>query len=201
MKKLLTITTAAALLAIPGTLQANIITFSNLPGPTDAAYSGSTEGIFTITPTGGSWLQGLIYGNPLPSIYAGPIGGPTNSTIQITDLGSTFRFSSLDYSSNNGAGTFEIQGFLGASMLFDQIGSLNASLPPSFGFTTLLGSNSGILVDRLTIEVLPGAGTTSINLDNIVVSAVPEGGATLPLLAIGLAGVFFWRKARIISVR
>ena len=200
MKKLLTITTAAVLLAIPGALQADTITFSNLPGPTDATYSGSTEGAFTVTPTLGLWFQGLIYGNPLPSIYAGPIGGPTNSTIQITDLGSTFRFVSLDYSSNNAGGTFEIQGFLGASMLFDQIGSLNASLPPSFGFTTLLGSNSGISMDRLTIEVMPGIGTTSINLDNIIVSAVPEGEASLPLLAIGLAAVFFWRKAQTVSV-
>jgi hypothetical protein len=200
MKKLLTITTAAALLAIPGALQANTITFSNLPGPTDAAYSGSTEGAFTVTPTGGSWFQALIYGNPLPSIYAGPLFAPTNSTIQITGLG-LFTFASLDYSSNNGASTFEIQGFLGANMLFDQIGSLNASLPPSFGFTNLLGSNSGILVDRLTIDVMPGASTSSINLDNIAVSGVPEDGATLLLLAIGLAGVFFWHKARIISVR
>jgi hypothetical protein len=204
MKKLLAITAAAALLAIPGVLQAYVITFDNLPGPNGDPYIGSSEGGFTITPTAGSWFQGTGYGNPPPSIFAGPIFQPVDSTIQITfDLG-VFDFDGLDYSSNNAASRYQIEGFLNGNLVFDQSGSLLASLPPGFGFSHLDSENSGVLMDTLTIEVFPGSGTTSINLDNIDLSVhgqVPEDGATLLLLVIGLAGVFFWRKARIISAQ
>src|SRR5262249_30559563 len=202
MKKLLAITTAAALLAIPGALQAYVIQFNNLPGPNGAAYNGSAEGGFTITPTAGNWFQGTLYGNPPPSIFAGPIGQPVASTIQITFGLGLFDFTSLDYSSNNAGGRFLIDGFLSGNLVFSQAGDLSASLPPNFGFNNLL-SNNGALIDTLSIEVIPGDGTTSINLDNIDLSVhgVPEDGATLLLLAIGLAGALFWRKARIISAQ
>jgi hypothetical protein len=187
MKKLLMMTAALALLTIPGAVQAYTITFSNLAGANEDSYTGSTEGGFAIAPTGGTWLQGQIYGNPVPSILAGPIGSPTNSTIQIT--GGSFIFASLDFSSNNGGSTYDIQGFVGASMVYDLTGNLTGSFPP-FSFHSLLGS--GTVVDRLSIEVLPGAGTTSINLDNIVVNA-PDSGGSLMLLGIGLAGLIIWR--------
>src|SRR5271165_1532742 len=52
------------------------ITFSSLPGPNLAPYTGNTEGDFTVTPTSGTWLQGTFYGNPAPSIIDGPINAP-----------------------------------------------------------------------------------------------------------------------------
>jgi hypothetical protein len=165
------------------TVSGSVITFSGLAGPTDSPYGGSTEAGFTVTPISGSWFQGLLYGNPAPSIYDGPLFGPGTGAIQVTDGASSFTFSSLDYSSNNGTSTFLIQGFQGASMVFSDSGTLTASVSPGFGFSALASAHSSTLVDRLVIQVAPGNGVTSINLDNINVpaSTVPEPGTFLSL--------------------
>ena len=173
--------------------KADTITFSGLPGPTNAPFTAYKEGTFTVTPVGGRWFQGLIYGNPAPSIYDGPIGSPGNATVQVTDSAGLFTFSSLDYSNNNGPSTYDIMGLLGLTVEFDQSGNLIPSLPPLFGFTTLAGNFPNTEIDSLLIEVFPGAGVTSINLDNIVVSTVPEPG-TLALLGTALAGLAVARR-------
>src|SRR5207249_3110694 len=107
-KRFFTVAAATALLTFPGLLHASI-TFSNLVGANGDPYLGSTEDGFTVTPTLGSWFQSQGYGNPAPSIFAGPIGAPVDSAIQILNGGGTFTFSSLDYSSNNGESTYEIK--------------------------------------------------------------------------------------------
>src|SRR6266446_7779370 len=102
MKTLLTAATASvlALLSNPATVEAYTITFSNLAGANGSSYSGSSEGGFAIAPIGGAWYQAQGYGNPVPDIFAGPLGSPSNSTIEIT--GGSFTFAALDFSSNNG---------------------------------------------------------------------------------------------------
>jgi hypothetical protein len=82
------------------TARGAVITFSPLPGPTDAPYGGHTEVGFTATPISGSWFQALLYGNPVPSIYDGPTGSPDTAALQVTDSPLPFTFSSVDYSSN-----------------------------------------------------------------------------------------------------
>jgi hypothetical protein len=175
----------------PFSAMADVITFSGLPGPTDSPFTSYTEGKFTVTSASGSWFQGLVYGNPAPSIYDGPVFSPGVAAINVTDTGD-FTFNSVDYSSNNGASRYLIEGFLGVSMVFSQGGSLVPSLPPSFGFTTL-NSGSSVLIDRLFIQVTPGGGVTSLNLDNVnVTSAVPEPfsiallGTAVACLALGM---------------
>src|SRR5438105_699496 len=84
------------LITLPG------ISFSNLPGPNQAPYSGHTEGDFTVTPTAGSWYQAMVYGDVPPSIYAGPINSPVIGVLQVTDNVGPFDFGALRYSSNNG---------------------------------------------------------------------------------------------------
>jgi PEP-CTERM motif len=175
---------------------ADTVTFSGLPGPTDSPFTTYTEGTFTVSSVGGNWFQGLIYGNPAPSIYDGPIGQPGDATVEVTDSAGLFTFSSLDYSSNNGPGRYDIKGMLGATMEFDQTGALVGSFPP-FGFTTLDSLFPNTQIDSLFIEVFPSDGVTSINLDNIVVNTVagttPEPNTWI-LFGTGLAGLLARRK-------
>jgi archaellin len=53
-----------------------------------------------------------------------------------------------------------------------------------------------VAIDRLVITISPGAGVTSVNLDNINVgSGVPEP-LTFAMLGAGLCGVFAFRRLR-----
>jgi hypothetical protein len=165
--------------------------FSYLPGPHGAPYLGSTEGDFTLTTPSGSWQQSLIYGNPGGSIFVGPLGAPAPAALNVTDSAGRFNFISLDYSSNNGESLFDIQGFLGANLLFHETGTLTASYSP-FSFHTLLSNNPGMELDGLIIQLLPGPGATSINIDNIFLVTVPEPG-TAGLAAV-IALVTFGRR-------
>jgi hypothetical protein len=137
----------------------------------------------------------LVYGNPSPSIYDGPTNSPGTGVLLISDRVGPFTFASLDYSSNNGDSTYDIQGFLGASLQFEETGTLSASFPPSFGFQTLLGLHSTTPIDGLVIEVSPGTGVTSINIDNIRVATIPEPGSVV-LLSAALAALFIKLRSR-----
>lgn len=158
--------------------------FSGLTGPNGAPYLGSTDSGFSITPTLGSWYQATIYGSPSPSIFDGPVNSPGVAALQITDGAGLFAFSSLDFSSNNGDSSYDIQGFLGATLQFHETGTL-AGVSTPFHFSTLLSGDPALPIDGLLIEIIPGAGVTSINLDNIMVATVPEPG-TFVLACLGV---------------
>lgn len=163
------------------------LSFSGLTGPNGAAYLGSSDSGFAITPTQGSWYQAMIYGTPFPSIFDGPVNSPGVAALQITDGAGLFRFSSLDFSSNNGDSSYDIQGFLGATLQFHETGTLTGVSTP-FHFSTLLSGDPTVPIDGLLIEIIPGAGVTSINLDNIMVVTVPEPGM-LGLLCLGTLAI------------
>jgi PEP-CTERM motif len=181
-----------SLVAVPS----NGITFSDLSGPNLAPFTGIAEGGFVVTPTSGTWLQAMIYGNPGPSIADGPVNAPGIGVIQVTDGAGLFSFEGFDFSSNNGDSTYDIQGFQGASLAYEETGTLAGTFGP-FSFTTLHAADPTVAVNGLLIEIIPGAGATSVNLDNIqflsLVNA-PEPGGML-LLGLGLAG-FVHLRAR-----
>jgi hypothetical protein len=129
----------------------------------------------------------MIYGSPFPSIFDGPVNSPGVAALQITDGAGLFAFSSLDFSSNNGDSTYDIQGFLGPTLQFHETGTL-AGVSTPFHFSTLLSGDPALPIDGLLIEITPGAGVTSINLDNIVMVNVPEPG-TFGLLCVGALAI------------
>jgi hypothetical protein len=174
--------------AAPNVVAGFTMSFFNLSGPTGTPYAGSTEGPFTLAPTAGSWFQSTLYGSPAPSIFDGPTNNPGIGVLLLTAAGSPFTFGSVDYSSNNGDSSYDIQGYLGANKVFDENGTLAGSISP-FSFKTLLSSSSSVPIDGLLIEVIPGAGVTSLNLDNVRLLLVPEPGGTL-LLGVGLMVLF-----------
>src|SRR5260221_12016518 len=48
-----------AQVAVPSIVSPGGISFSSLSGPNFSAYTGHTEGDFTITPTAGTWRQSI----------------------------------------------------------------------------------------------------------------------------------------------
>ncbi len=170
-----------------------IISFATLNGANGNPFTGAVEAGFTVTPTSGSWFQSQIYGNSQPSIFDGPVFSPGKAAIAVTSGGS-FTFNSLDYSSNNGGSTYLIQGFQGITDVFDETGTLAGTFGP-FSFGTLTGSHSSVPINRLVIQISPGGNATSVNLDNINVSAIPEP-QTLFLVWGGIGGLIALKKIR-----
>ncbi len=172
-------------------VSAATITFSGLIGANGAVFpSPYTESGFIITSTAGQWLEGHVFGNPVPSIYNGTGNLTTvTSAIQVTRVGGgAFTFSSVDLASNGGSSMYT---FAGAGL--NQTGIVIAA-PASFN--TYNNASSSINLTSLTITINPTGGPNSYNLDNLVVSAanaVPEP-ATLVLIALG-AGVL-WLSGR-----
>jgi hypothetical protein len=179
---------------------AAIIGFNTLVGGNGNPYSGSSEAGFTITPTQGSWFQGQVFGNPTPSIFAGPIGSPSPSQIDIVDSTLPFTFASVDLTSNVNLGTtYTIQGFLNNVLVLNQTATPTAINT----FQTFASVNSTQLLDKLTILGTPATGVTSFNIDNINVTkqvvTVPEPTSTLGFLALGTLGAASTLKRKLKS--
>ncbi len=86
---------------------------------------------------------------------------------------------------------------LGGTEQYHEFGALAGSFSPfnssSFLSLSLAPANQSLPIDALIVELLPGSGVTSINLDNIGVATVPEPGSVV-VLSVGFAGFIGWRK-------
>jgi hypothetical protein len=189
--------TALLWVSAAGTASATTIDFSNLSGSNGDPYSFSAQGGFTVIAEPGKWFEAHLFGNPTPDIFAGPIDSPSASAVFVVRTGGgAFTFESVDLACNNGDSCpFVIIGILGGSPSLLGIGNVPAIL--GFGFVTEFNSTPLSLMDALLIQIGPGTGTTSMNLDNIVVEAAPVPEPTsLMLLGSALTGMAFRKRKR-----
>jgi hypothetical protein len=150
------------------------------------------ESGFTVDPTLGTWFQGQGFGNPIPSIFSGPLfGSPAIDAITVTEGGGLFTFSTLDLAANNGNVDFTFTGLRGAATVFTVTGIAPGLFGP-FAFVTVPSGVSADLIDTLlvTTNILG----TSTNIDNIVVAAAIAEPTSIGLLATGLALLGFFRR-------
>ncbi|WP_310485870.1 PEP-CTERM sorting domain-containing protein [Chamaesiphon sp. VAR_48_metabat_403] len=185
--------TAFVISAVSQPATAAIISFNTLVGANGDPYLGSSEAGFTITPTLGNWFQGQIFGNPTPSIFAGPISSPSPSQINIVDSTLPFTFAGVDLTSNTSLGTsYTIQGSFNGALVLNQVVA-----PTTINtFQTFASTNPTQLLDKLTILGTPGNGVSSFNIDNINVTKqvpVPEPFTIIGTL-IGGMSAFKMRK-------
>lgn len=171
-----------AILATGQAQASTTITFDDLPGGNGDPFTGPyLEDGFSVDPTAGDWFVAKLFGNPIPDLFAGPIGSPSLSELTITKVGGgTFSFLSSDLSSNGGRSAYNYLGYLGGSLLY----ATGGFIPTGAGFLTFGNPNSPILIDTLLISLDPVGAPSSLNLDNIVLDAtvVPEP-STLALAA------------------
>lgn len=161
---------------------AALITFSGLTGANNSPFTTYSEAGFNVTTTAGTFLQGQVFGGPVPDIFTRSSG-----TIDVTQTSlKPFTFAGFDIASANALGnigTYSYQGFLAGALVFSGSGSTSTS----GNFTTIASSSPTALIDNLFITASV-ANNVSTNLDNINVSpaSVPEPAS---VLLCGLAGV------------
>ncbi|WP_422344363.1 PEPxxWA-CTERM sorting domain-containing protein [Parasphingorhabdus sp.] len=180
MKKLIFGSAAVAAMALTAPAQAAVISFDDLGGSNGDVFTGPyIEDGFTVSAVRGDVFEGHIFGNPEPSLVFGSVfgGGPVGS-VQV--LGGIFNFNSFDLTTQNGTGEYQVDGFLNGSSVFSLAGSLSPG-----GFQTISGLAGNI--DQLNFILT--ANGTSVNLDNIDVSAAVPEPATWAFMILGFGAI------------
>ncbi|MFV1872139.1 MAG: PEP-CTERM sorting domain-containing protein [Oleiphilus sp.] len=176
---------------------ASIITFDPLAGANGSSYAGHTESGFTVA-NDGDWLEAHNFGTPVPSIFT----QSSTDSISITETGSTgfFTFAGIDMACNNGSDcSYSIEGFLNSVSVLNLVGSVTAG--PPFQFYTVATGGPSTVLDYLSIS-MTDAGSSSMNIDNINVSATTSTvsePAALSLLMLGISSLLLGKRRRKIA--
>jgi len=166
---------------------ASVIDFRTLSGPDGSAFNSYNQSNFNVSVASGSWFRGTASGNPAPSIFLGPLDDPAAGSVTVTQVTTgVFTFAGVDLETNNYPASYTIMGYRQGSLVLSQSGDLNT--PNSF--TTIASAAPSVVLDSLTIAITPGDNTTSVNVDNINVTALnppslfcptfPNGEETVP---------------------
>jgi hypothetical protein len=172
---------------------AAIIAFSGLPGPNGSIVPTGTpylEGEFKVTPIDGRWMQ-MIDSGPTPGVYGNP--GPSlwedtfTATLEVKlASGGLFAFSGIDVWGRTA--DYTLEGLRNGAVVFTTSADI-----PSVDWLTV-NSPSSAAIDRLLIYAVRDQAEYS-NVDNIIVSAVPEPSSGI-LLGGLLAMLGFGRRIR-----
>ena len=145
-----------------------------------AKFVSDAESGFTVLPKTGSWYQ-TSFGDPSYSVFTP--GSVSSSSVEITNGGGLFDFTSTEFASSNGPTAFTVFGYSGSVLEFQETGTIPAT--GAFATYAALTADAAKPITALDISLAPGTNTSSANIDNvIVVSAVPEP-ATTALLGVG----------------
>ncbi len=156
-----------ALVTAAGCAQGAVIGFDQLTGDNGSLMpSPYFESGFVVNPRGNVWQEAHNFGAPVPAIYSAADIGVLEVTMPVS---SPFTFSSVDLADANvtAMAGYLIEGFLQNAPVFSIQGG-----PLPDVFVTIANPNPGAVIDLLRITMIRN-NTTSYNVDNINVSAVP----------------------------
>ncbi|MEJ6719015.1 MAG: hypothetical protein QNK82_11045 [Akkermansiaceae bacterium] len=166
------------------------IAFAPLNGGNLDVYDGHVEESFSVSVISGDWREGHMFGNPIPNILGVSASTPFTASIEVIEnTTGLFWFESVDLAGHGRpTATYTIEGFLGSSMVLSSSGILTSAN----SIVTISSPNASQIMDTLIIEITPNS-TSSFNVDNIVVTAVPEPSAVF-LSILGFILLFRFRS-------
>lgn len=188
---------SAMLLAAGSAASAQTITFDDLGLDNGAAFSSYTESGFTVDLVSGYICAAQQYGNPIPSLFGGPICTPNTNMSElrvIKNAGGSFNFFGTELAAQNGWSSYTFTGYLSGVSQF----SVSNNFADDFTFYD--SQNSGMEIDELRISLnTVEASTTSYNIDNISLGSAPittPEPSTLLLLSTGLGALVYVGRRR-----